>query len=514
MRVLLVNPPYLTLTASLGVGHQVPLGLLMVGGPLIDAGHQVKLLDAERGHLGIHRIVREVRKFQPDIVMTGHAGSTPAHPICMKMLRAIRSACPEIINVYGGVYPTYHAADILRDESSVDVIVRGEGEATTLELVDALANGRELESVDGVTFRSGLDVAATRDRASIREFEAHRTGWELIEDWDRYRCFGLGRAAIVQFSRGCPHQCSYCGQRDFWTQWRHRDPVKLADEIEWLYRTHNVRFLTLADENPTTLRSEWQRFLEEIASRNLPVYFLATIRATDIVRDEDILRLYREAGILYILLGIESTSPEVIRRIRKGSSVQMDYRAIRLLREHQIYSIMGHIVGFEDETRADFRTAYEQLCLYDGDYLNAMYVTPHRWTSFAEESRSRQIVQLDLSKWDYRHQVFKQKHLRPWQLLLAVKWLELRYHVRPKRMLRLLTERHPFRRRQLWWNLLHTSVVWCGEILAFLFATSFTKRPISLEKLHGDGPGRSDLPVLPVVSPAEKDPVLTQDFNS
>ena len=47
MRVLLINPPYQTLTSNLGVGHQIPLGLLMVGGPLLDAGHQVRLLDAE-----------------------------------------------------------------------------------------------------------------------------------------------------------------------------------------------------------------------------------------------------------------------------------------------------------------------------------------------------------------------------------------------------------------------------------------------------------------------------------
>jgi anaerobic magnesium-protoporphyrin IX monomethyl ester cyclase len=229
----------------------------------------------------------------------------------------------------------------------------------------------------------------------------------------------------------------------------------------------------------------------------LPVYFLATIRATDIVRDADILPLYREAGILYILLGIETTSPEVIRKIRKGSSVQEDYRAIHLLREHCIYSIMGHIVGFEEETWQDFRTAYEQLSLYDGDYLNVMYVTPHRWTQFAAENRSRKIVQLDQSKWDYRHQVFEQKHLRPWQLLLAVKWLELRYHLRPKRLLRILTERHPFQRRQLWWNLLHTSLVWCGEILAFLFATTFAKKPVSLARVHGDESDGSKLPVLP-----------------
>jgi len=51
MKILLINPPYQTLTSNLGVGHQVPLGLLLVGGSLIDAGFDVKLLDAEALHL-------------------------------------------------------------------------------------------------------------------------------------------------------------------------------------------------------------------------------------------------------------------------------------------------------------------------------------------------------------------------------------------------------------------------------------------------------------------------------
>src|SRR5438105_824335 len=184
MKVLLINPPYQTITSNLGVGHQVPLGLLMIGGPLLDAGHEVSLLDAE----------------------------------CRRMRHA---------------------------------------------------------------------VVLTDARPPIPALDDWRVGWELIERWDDYRCFGLGRAAIVQFSRGCPHRCTYCGQHGFWVRWRHRSPARLADEIAWLHRTCGVRFHTLADENPTTLRDVWQRFLEELAAPKLPVHFFPTIRATDIVRDAD-----------------------------------------------------------------------------------------------------------------------------------------------------------------------------------------------------------------------------------
>jgi anaerobic magnesium-protoporphyrin IX monomethyl ester cyclase len=475
MRVLLINPPYQTLTSNWGVGHQVPLGLLAVGGPLRDAGHEVRLLDAESRRLTTPAIVRAVRAFRPDVVMTGHAGSTPAHPVCVAMLRAIKESSPGLLSVYGGVYPSYHAGAILAREPAVDVVVRGEGEATAAELSAALHTGRPLTEVAGLACRDGGRVVLTPDRPPIPDLDSHRVGWELIEDWDRYGCFGLGRAAIVQFSRGCPHRCTYCGQHNFWVQWRHRDPTRLADEIAWLHRTHAVRFLTLADENPTTLRDVWRRFLEELAARRLPVHLFATIRATDIVRDADLLPLYREAGILYVLLGVESTDAAVLRRVNKGSTPAQDVEACRLLKEHGIFSVLGHIVGFEDETPASLRAARRRLRRYEGDWLNAMYVTPHDWTPFGRQALRGEVVEPDQTRWDYRHQVLGQRHLRPWQLFVWVKGVELWFHLRPRRLGAILGTRDRFRRHQMLWVLLHTGLVWAGEVLEFL-RTALSRR--------------------------------------
>lgn len=473
MKVLLVNPPYQTATSNFGVGHQVPLGLLLVGGALLDAGHDVELLDAECRQLSLPSIAEAVRRLRPHVVMTGHAGSTPAHPVCRRLLRAVKAALPDAVTVYGGVYPTYHAGAILAHEPAVDVVVRGEGEATAVELVGALAaeTGRRpqaLGDVAGIAYRAGGDVAFTPARPPIPDLDAYRVGWELIRRWDDYQCFGLGRAAIVQFSRGCPHQCTYCGQHGFWVKWRHRDPVRLAGEVEWLYRMHGVRFLTLADENPTTLPRPWHTFLGELASRRLPVSFLATIRATDIVRDAAVLPLYRKAGILYVLMGIESTDDRVLRQIQKGSTTRQDYQACQLLNRHGIFSILGHIVGFAKETGATFRAALRQLSYYDGSYLNAMYVTPHAWTPFGREVAGRPVVEPDLGKWDYRHQVLAQRRLRPWQLFAWVKWLELCYHLRLRRLWAILRERDRFRRRQWLWTYLHVGRVWLAEVAEFL----------------------------------------------
>jgi anaerobic magnesium-protoporphyrin IX monomethyl ester cyclase len=323
------------------------------------------------------------------------------------------------------------------------------------------------KEVGGLAFRDAGKVHLTPPRPPIANLDEYRIGWELIEDWDRYQCFGVGRAAIIQLSRGCPHRCTYCGQHGFWMRWRYRDPERVAQELEWLRTTHNVRFVTLADENPTTLPEVWEGFLRAVARRNLDMHFFSTMRATDIVRDEAILPLYREAGLLYILMGVDTTEPRLQRKVRKNSTVAADRRAARLLRKHGIFAMLGHIVGFEDDTwRTHWRTL-RSLLRYDADFLNAMYVTPHSWTEFAHENAQRGVIQPDLSKWDYRHQVLGQKHLRSWQVFLAVKLTELVFHTRPARWAAFFSGSR-FQQRQLLWCLWHTGLVWLGEIGSFL----------------------------------------------
>ncbi len=326
MRVLLINPPYQTLTSNCGVGHQIPLGLLMVGGPLLDAGHEVRLLDAECRRLNPAAVVAAVRRFGPG---RGHDRPRRLDPrppgLHPTMLRAIKAAFPEVVTVYGGVYPTYHARrSWLGNRRRLHRPGRGRGHDASSwspswrRGTAGLSAAHRSPASPAWRSATGATSFSRPIAPPIPDLDACRVGWELIEDWSAYQCFGLGRAAIVQFSRGCPHRCTYCGQHGFWVRWRHRDPVKLADEVEWLYRTHDVRFITLADENPTTSRDDWQAFLEELASRRLPVRFFATIRATDIVRDADLLPLYREAGILYVLMGIESTDAGVLREDPQG----------------------------------------------------------------------------------------------------------------------------------------------------------------------------------------------------
>src|ERR1041385_4064674 len=117
MRILLVNPPHLAIGSRIPREQLPPLGLLSVGGPLIDAGHDVTLLDAEIGPLAHDEIVRRIVAHNPEAVLFGHSGSTSAHPIVVELSRRVRRELPNALIIYGGVFPTYHFWDGLAREA-------------------------------------------------------------------------------------------------------------------------------------------------------------------------------------------------------------------------------------------------------------------------------------------------------------------------------------------------------------------------------------------------------------
>jgi len=478
MRILLINPPHPAIGSRIPDDHLPPLGLLSVGGPLIDDGHAVRLLDAEFGPMPLTEIVREALAFSPDAVLIGHSGSTSGHPSATAIFRALRLVLPAARMIYGGVFPTYHWREILAEVPEIDVIVRGEGEETARQLMAALDGGGalleiavaeiELGHIPGIAYRRGFKVVATLPAPTIQDLDAYRIGWELI-DHARYSYWGGKRAVVVQFSRGCPHLCNYCGQRGFWTRWRHRNPKRFAAEIARLHREQGVTLFNFADENPTVSRQAWKAFLEALIAEKVNVLIVGSTRADDIVRDADLLHLYRRAGVIRFLLGMENTDPATLKLIQKGGGTATDRQAIQLLRRHGILSMATWVVGFEEERDRDYWRGMRHLLAYDPDQIQMLYVTPHRWTPYFRLAAQRRVIQLDRSRWDYKHQVLATRHVPPWRVLLWFKLTEVVLQARPKALCR--TYLHPD--REIRWGMRWYSQmgrrVWPWEIKNFLF---------------------------------------------
>jgi anaerobic magnesium-protoporphyrin IX monomethyl ester cyclase len=482
-KVMLLNPARHFIANQAGLGYLIPLGLVLLGGPLVDAGYDVKLVDHDMNGWTMEKLLQEIGEFQPEYILLGHSGSTASHKVVLKTVREIHIAFQAIRIIYGGVYPSYAHQSILQEAPEIDVIVRGEGERTIVELLSVWEKNDSLETVAGIAWRRGEEVVVNRPQPAIHVLDEYRPGWELLE-WENYSMFGFSHAAGLQFSRGCTLTCSYCGQWMFWKKWRHRSLQNVVENMKLLKERYGVKLIWFADENFAADRDLVRQLFEEIIEADLGISLNLNMTAADVVRDADLLPLYQKAGVDYIVMGVESLKDDVIFDIRKNNPFAVSKEAVRLLRANNIISLTNIIYGLEDESWKTIFEKFKGMLELDSDILNAMYLTPHFWTSDGRSTDPARIIQPDLAKWSYRNQVIAAPFLKPFELFFGVKLTEALFHLRPKALCRLIA--HSDRR---YLQIMRASMVTgirvvLAEIWEFLFDTKFILQG-SMDKIIG-----------------------------
>lgn len=480
MKILIVNPPHLSIGSRMAGEHLPPLGLLSIGGSLIDAGHDVSLLDSDYFNDSIPIVVQKIAVYKPQILLMGHSGSTSAQPIIEDISRLVKTENPSVKIIIGGVFPTYHWKEILEKNPAIEYIVCGEGEEIIRKLVSAIELEYVSEEIRGIALRQSGKIIKSPPATTIKNLDDFRIGWELMQGYN-YTYWGKRKAVVIQFSRGCPYPCTYCGQSLFWKKWRHRSAKSLVDEMEMLHKELGVIVFNFADENPSSNPKAWREFLQTLVDRNLKLILVASIRADNIVRDADYLHLYKKAGFERFLLGIENYDEVVLANIKKAGEVSKDIEAIQLLRKHNILSMATYVVGFGEEKPRDFYNSLKQLLSYDPDQVQLLYATPHKWTPYFEDVREKEIIMTDQRKWDYKHQVIATRHVKPWMVILMVKAIEITMQTRPSAVIRLFFHRDARLRSAMRWYTRIGKRVFFWELYQFFFVTPLSKERIKMK---------------------------------
>ena len=482
-KIILLNPARHFIANESGLGYLTPLGLILLGGPLIDAGYSVKLIDHDLNHWSFEKLMQEIAHFQADYVLLGHSGSTASHLVVVQTVQVIRKVFPNIRIIYGGVYPSYAYQSILQEVLEIDVIVRGEGEKTVLDLISQWEKDTNLEGVSGIVWRRNGKVVINHPQAIIQNLDEYRPAWELL-DFSKYRMFGFKNVAGFQFSRGCPLTCSYCGQWMFWKKWRHRSPENIVAQLKFLKERHHVTMVWFADENFAADRNMTQKLLEMIIEANLNLSLNINMTAADVVRDADLIPLYKKAGVDYVVMGVESLKDSVIAGIRKNNPFAISKEAVHLLRENHILSLTNIIYGLEEESWTTIYEKFRGMLELDSDILNAVYLMPHFWTLDGRKTDLSRIIQKDLSKWSYRNQVLAVENMGSFALFAGVKLTEALFHLRPSSIKRLLFpgDKNYSRiyRQSIWAGI----KVFLAEIKEFIFEVRFSPRG-STQKIPG-----------------------------
>jgi radical SAM superfamily enzyme YgiQ (UPF0313 family) len=330
----------------------------------------------------------------------------------------VKRLCPGAVTVWGGPHVSFADEDLLRNHTWVDVIVRGEGEETLVELMEKVRESGKFDNVLGISWR-GTDGSIHRNPSRpFREDldQLPRPAWHLLK-LSQYRAFGDGASVLT--SRGCPHRCVFCvGRKMIGAKGRFRSPASVVDEMEALVQL-GFRKIRVEDDLFTFRKERALAICQELTRRGLSVKWRAYARVDTV--DIELLKWMRQAGCERILYGAESGSPEILQHIRKGITPEQTRRAVEMARDAGIGVLASFVLGLPGETPQTLRQT-----LKFAESLRVPYslnlLTPYMGTEIRERPAEWgiQILSNNWNLYGQGHPLTATPTVRPWHLSRAV----------------------------------------------------------------------------------------------
>ena len=404
---MLITPPYHCGVVE-SAGRWPNLGFIYIGGELEKHGYEVELYDA-MSKFHTHEQIREhIRESKPHVV--GVTAITATVNDAVKVLETAKSELPEVTTVIGGVHPTFMYEELLNNApDTVDYCIIGEGELTLPDLLNTLNKGKDPVTVQGIAYlRSGTPFR-TPPRPLIEDLDSLSPAWHLAK-WSDYPLYFMDHShvAILSSSRGCIHECSFCSQHKFWQgSYRHRDPEKFVGEIEHLNSVYGINVFFIADEYPTRDRARWIRILDLLIGKSMDIHILLETCVTDILRDKDIIQKYREAGVLFIYLGVESTNNRRLEEFKKETKFEDSKTALKIVRDAGMIVESSLILGMPDETPETVKETLKLAKEYNADYMHFLLIAPWPYADMYPDLKDY------IEEWDYSRYNLVEPILKP-----------------------------------------------------------------------------------------------------
>lgn len=346
--ILLYSPHFVSPAARASPLYRAvpPLSHLALAGPLRDAGYDVRILDAKWDT----DWRAEVRRLAGRLLCVGVTSLTgPAVSDGLEFSAYVKQIRPDLPVIWGGWHTTFAVEQAMQD-SRIDVVVRGMGERTFVEVARSIEANNSMREVLGIHFRDGDKVLSTADRPleDINNFPP--PAYELIQP-ERYLVETPEgyRLASTIFSRGCPYACDFC--LDSRNRWLGLSIDRMIADIEfWLARGANR--LQFYDGNFFLGRARLIEFCDALVARDLHSRFgwIATAVGRRVAKmDDNLLARLKHAGLVQVAIGAESGSDELLTRITNKTTVETTLEAVRRLTKHGIDQYLFFMVGYPDE---------------------------------------------------------------------------------------------------------------------------------------------------------------------
>lgn len=406
MRVALIAPPY-----PLEEVPSPPLGICYVAAACEAAGAEVKIFDYIVSRYSPEKLKAQLDEFSPDVV--GATSVTLNFPAAAEILCAAKSFHPHIITIMGGPHATFYAEEALARYPGIDVIFLGEAENTLRQWLPRAGDPTSWEGIKGLAYRRRGVFFSTGRGDFIQDLDALPFPARHLLPLSRYQALGFPISIIT--SRGCPNRCIFClGRKMVGFKVRYREPKPIMDEIETLV---NMGFdiINIADDLFTANKKRVAMFCEEVLRRDIRFLWSAFARVDTVSRE--VLQLMKKAGCHAVGFGIESGNPEMLKRIKKGITVDQARQAVALCREVGLRVHASFMVGLPGESRHTLQDSLSLVRELDIEH-GYHFLSPFPGTDVREQlsEYDLQILTDDWTRYDANSAIVRTSALSPQEM--------------------------------------------------------------------------------------------------
>jgi magnesium-protoporphyrin IX monomethyl ester (oxidative) cyclase len=390
VRLLLVHPSPL-LYSEIFLRLE-PLGLERVAGAAREAGHEVRVVDLQVLPRG--RLAAELRAFRPQAVgvSLNYLANTPE---ALDISAEAKRAVPGCFAFLGGHSVSFIAEDVLaQSQGTVDAVIRGEGETAIGPLLAAVQDGG-LDTVPGIVTAQGRGPAPQ----ALHSIDFPRPARDLMRHRRRYFIGELDPCASIEFSRGCPWDCSFCSAWTFYGRsYRKSTPEAAAEELAGIAEPN----VFIVDDVAFIRPEHGNAIAAEVEKRHVRKHYYLETRSDVLLRNPEVFRRWARLGLKYMFLGVESIDAEGLDLYRKRVSPDDNFKALEEARRLGITVAINLIVDPAWDA-AQFRVVRE-FALSVPEIVHLTVMTPYPGTEIWY-TESRRLTTRDYRLFDIQHAV-------------------------------------------------------------------------------------------------------------
>lgn len=362
-----------------------PLGIGYIASVLRQNGYDARILD-----LTLYRdpnavLEKHFEEYKPEYLM--FSVLTTTYPSLRGYMEKARKCESVKTVILGGPHVTADPEGVMKDFPGV-IIVRGEGELTIVELMNALEQGKDLSGILGINYISSGELRSNPTRPFMADLSTlPMPAFDLMEVEKYAECLEGKRIVSMVTSRGCPFQCTYCLKATHGRSWVGRSAESIIAEIKYIIKTFDRSAFYFVDDLFTRDEKRVLEFCGAVREEKLDIVWRCLARV-DMVSERMIAAMY-EAGCRVIDFGVESCDDEILRNIKKGYAYEKVKRAFEWTakigmktKAHMMLALPG------DTTETMFRTI-DRICSLPADYIQFNITIPfpgtELWTWMIEK---------------------------------------------------------------------------------------------------------------------------------